>query len=156
MPSPISSPASPQPSRALWLISGSGLVPFLVCLVLVYGVPERREAAIQAFLVYSALTLTFLGGARWGAELVRSPDGPDLSRLIAAAIPSVVGLLALLPQTPPRLAIGLLLASSAGQLVWDVRGAREGLLPFWNGRLRTVMTLMGTACTLALLPAVWG
>ena len=60
MPSPISSPASPQPSRALWLISGSGLVPFLVCLVLVYGVPERREAAIQAFLVYSALTLTFL------------------------------------------------------------------------------------------------
>ena len=53
-----------MPSRAIWLISGSGLVPFLVCLALMYGVPSQRAAAIQAFVAYSALTLTFLGGAR--------------------------------------------------------------------------------------------
>ena len=145
-----------MPSRAIWLISGSGLVPFLVCLALMYGVPSQRAAAIQAFVAYSALTLTFLGGARWGAELVRAPDGPDPGRLMAAAVPSVIGLFALLPQVPPRLAIGMLLASSAWQLSWDVAGARSGLLPSWNGRVRTVMTVLGTLCTAAVLPAVWG
>lgn len=151
---PASRPASP--SRAIWLISGSGLLPFLVCLALVYGVPARRDAAIHAFLVYSALTLSFLGGARWGAELVRAPDRPSRLRLVAAAVPSVIGLFALLPATSPRLAVGCLLASSLGQLRWDAQGARTGLLPPWNGRLRTVMTVLGTLCTLALLPAVWG
>jgi hypothetical protein len=145
-----------MPSRAIWLISGSGLVPFLVCLGLIYGVPSQRAAAIQAFVAYSALTLTFLGGARWGAELVRAPDGPALGRMMAAAIPSVVGLFALLPQVPARLAIGVLLASSAWQLTWDVAAARAGLLPAWNGRVRTVMTVLGTLCTVGVLPVVWG
>lgn len=143
-----------MPSRAFWLISGSGLVPFLVCLVLAYTVPVLHDAAVRTFIVYSALTLTFLGGARWGAELVRAPDGPDLVRLAASAGPSIVGLAALLPQTPPRVAIGLLLLSSGAQLAWDVAGARRGLLPAWNGRVRTVMTVLGTLCTLALWPVV--
>lgn len=143
-----------MPTRAFWLISGSGLVPFLVCLALAYGVPDLRDAAVRTFLVYSALTLTFLGGARWGAELVRAPQAPDLVRLVAAAGPSVLGLLALLPQTPPRVAIGLLLLCSGAQLAWDVAGARRGLLPAWNGRVRTVMTALGTLCTLALWPVV--
>jgi hypothetical protein len=143
-----------MPSRAIWLISGSGLVPFLVCLALAYGAPELRDAAVRTFIVYSALTLTFLGGARWGAELVRAPEGPNLGRLVASAGPSVVGLGALLPHTPAPLAIGLLLVSSGAQLAWDVAGARRGLLPGWNGRVRTVMTVLGTVCTLALWPVV--
>jgi hypothetical protein len=142
----------PMPSRAFWLISGTGLVPFLVCLALAYGVPALREDAIHVFLVYSALTLTFLGGARWGAELVRAPDGPDLPRLVLAAGPSVVGLFALLPQTSVRVAFGLLLASGALQLAWDVRASRDGLLPTWNARVRTVMTGCGWVCTLSMVP----
>lgn len=141
-----------MPSPAFWLISGSGLVPFLVCLALAYGVPDRRVAAIQAFVVYSALTLTFLGGARWGAELVRAPQAPALGRLVLAAGPSLVGLFALLPQTPVQTAMAMLLASGGLQLAWDVRASREGLLPPWNGRVRTVMTISGTVCTLALWP----
>ncbi|MFN5599160.1 MAG: DUF3429 domain-containing protein, partial [Gemmatimonas sp.] len=70
-----------MPSRALWLISASGLIPFLVCLAVGYGVPTQRPVATTVFLVYSALTLTFLGGARWGAELVRAPQHPRLARL---------------------------------------------------------------------------
>ena len=143
-----------MPSRAIWLISGSGLVPFLVCLALAYGVPHLRDGAVHTFIVYSALTLSFLGGARWGAELVRAPEAPRLARLVAAAGPSIVGLAALLPQTPARVAIGLLLVSGGAQLAWDVAGARGGLLPGWNGRLRTVMTILGTLCTLALWPVV--
>jgi hypothetical protein len=143
-----------MPSRAFWLISLSGLVPFLTCLVLVYGVPAYAESAKVVFLVYSALTLTFLGGARWGAELMRAPDAPDLKRLTLAAIPSVLGMFALLPQTAPRVAVGLLLLSSTGQLAWDVQAARTGLLPSWNGRVRTVMTALGTLCTLAIWPVL--
>ena len=141
-----------MPTRALWLISGSGLIPFLVCLTLAYYVPDRRDAAISAFLTYAALTLTFLGGARWGAELVRAPDRPILARLVASALPSIVALLALLPQTTPRVALALLVSSSVGQLWWDVRDAQRGLLPAWNARLRTVMTGLGTLCMVALLP----
>jgi len=143
-----------MPSRALWLISGSGLIPFFVCLTLVYGVPSRRDAAISTALTYAALTLTFLGGSRWGAELVRAPDRPVLGRLIASALPSMIALMALLPQTTPRVALALLVSSSAGQLWWDVRDARRGLLPPWNARLRTVMTAWGTLCMMALLPAL--
>lgn len=141
-----------MPSRAFWLISLSGLVPFLTCLVLAYAVPAYADSAKTVFIVYSALTLTFLGGARWGAELTRAPDAPNLPRLVLSAVPSVLGMFALLPQTAPKVAVGLLLLSSAGQLAWDVQGARTGLLPTWNGRVRTVMTALGTLCTLALWP----
>lgn len=143
-----------MPSRAIWLISLSGLAPFLTCLVLAYGVPAYAESAKTVFLVYSALTLTFLGGARWGAELVRAPERPDLLRLVLSAMPSVLGMFALVPQTAPRVAMGLLLLSSAGQLVWDVQASQAGLLPSWNARVRTVMTALGTACTLAMWPLV--
>lgn len=145
-----------MPSRALWLISGSGLIPFLVCLAVGYGVPTQRPVATTVFLVYSALTLTFLGGARWGAELVRAPQHPRLARLTAAAAPSVVGLLALLPQLDRRTGYALLIASSLTQLAWDVSAAKTGLLPAWTGRMRTVMTALGTLCTLGMLPLVLG
>lgn len=143
-----------MPSRAFWSISLSGLVPLLTCLVLAYFVPAYAVAAKSVFLVYSALTLTFLGGARWGAELVRAPNAPDLTRLVLAAVPSVLGMCALVPQMNPRGAVGLLLLSSAGQLVWDVQASRAGLLPAWNGRVRTVLTVLGTACTLAMWPVL--
>jgi len=139
------------------MISGSGLAPFLVCLVIAYGSPEDsalHDAAVRTFLVYAALTLSFLGGARWGAELTRAPDAPNLWRLVAAAVPSVVGLAALVPQTPPKVALGLLMLSGGIQLAWDVSASRAGLLPPWNARVRTVMTVAGTLCSLALWPTI--
>ncbi len=146
-----------MPTRTFWLVSGSGLVPFLVCLVIVYGTPEfsaLHDAAIHTFIVYAALTLSFLGGARWGAELVRAPEAPNLRRLVAAAMPSVAGLFALLPQAPRQGALGLLVLSGGIQLAWDVAASREGLLPPWNARVRTVMTVAGTLCSLALWPTI--
>ena len=146
-----------MPTRTLWLISGSGLVPFLVCLAIAYGTPELsalHDAAVRTFLVYAALTLSFLGGARWGAELTRAPDAPQLSRMVAAALPSIVGLAALLPQTPPRVALGLLILSGGVQLAWDLAASRTGLLPAWNARVRTAMNIAGTVCSLALWGAI--
>jgi hypothetical protein len=146
-----------MPTRTFWLVSGSGLVPFLVCLAIVYGTPDfsaLHDAAIRSFIAYAALTLSFLGGARWGAELVRAPEAPHITRLVAAAMPSVAGLFALLPQAPLQGALGLLVLSGGIQLAWDVSASREGLLPPWNARVRTVMTVAGTLCSLALWPAI--
>jgi hypothetical protein len=50
--------------------------------------------------------------------------------------------------------VGLLLLSSAGQLVWDVQASRAGLLPGWNARVRTVMTVLGTGCMAAMWPVL--
>ena len=118
-----------MPTRTFWLISASGLAPFLVCLAIAYGSPDvsaLHDAAVKTFLVYAALTLSFLGGARWGAELARSPDAPNLRRMVAAATPTVVGLAALLPQTPLQAALGLLILSGGIQLAWDVAASRSG------------------------------
>jgi Protein of unknown function (DUF3429) len=143
-----------MPSRALWLICLSGLIPFLVCLALVYGAGEYAEAAKVVFLMYTGLTLSFLGGARWGAELVRAPDAPSLPRLILGAMPSVVGLVAMVPQVPLLAGYGLVIASSALQLAWDRSASQTGLLPPWNGRIRTVMTSLGLLCTALMIPAL--
>ncbi|MCO4100428.1 DUF3429 domain-containing protein [Gemmatimonas sp.] len=154
---PASAPApSPLPSRALWLVSLSGLVPFLTCLGIVYQRGEYAEAAKVVFLMYTALTLSFLGGARWGAELARAPHAPNLLRLVAAAMPSVVGLLAMVPQVDLLAGYGMVVVSSVLQLAWDVSASRAGLLPSWNGRLRTVMTALGLLCTAAMGPALLG
>jgi hypothetical protein len=40
------------------------------------------------------------------------------------------------------------------QLAWDVAASRDGLLPLWNARVRTVMTVAGTLCSLALWPTI--
>ncbi|MCC6245888.1 MAG: DUF3429 domain-containing protein [Gemmatimonadaceae bacterium] len=137
--------------RGLWVVAGSGLLPFLTCLALLRADDALAARAVQAFIVYAALTLSFLGGARWGAELVRQPDAPVVTRLAASAVPSVVGLAALLPSVSATAALLLLMACGVGQLVWDVGASRAGLLPAWNARVRTVMTLGGTLCTAAML-----
>ena len=141
-----------MPSRALWLICLSGLIPFLVCLALVYGRGEYAEAAKVVFLMYTGLTLSFLGGARWGAELARAPDTPSLPRLILGAMPSIVGLIAMVPQVPLLAGYGMVVTSSVLQLAWDRSASQTGLLPSWNGRVRTVMTVLGLLCTAAMIP----
>ena len=98
-----------MPTRTFWLISASGLAPFLVCLAIAYGSPDvsaLHDAAVKTFLVYAALTLR------------------------------------------------LLILSGGIQLAWDVAASRSGLLPPWNARVRTVMTIAGTLCSLALWPAI--
>ena len=144
-------PLTTSVPRGLWLVAGSGLLPFLTCLVLLRADDALAARAVQAFIIYAALTLSFLGGARWGAELVRQPDAPVIARLVASAVPSVVGLAALLPFLSSTVALLLLMACGAAQLVWDVRASHDGLLPAWNARVRTAMTLGGTLCSAAML-----
>lgn len=140
-----------HPPAGLWILAGSGLVPFIVCLGLLITTPAYAERAVHAFIVYAALTLSFLGGARWGAELVRAPDAPSIGRLIASALPSVVGLAALLPYLTATQALALLMLCGIAQLLWDRAASHDGQLPVWNAQVRTVMTGCGTVCSLIML-----
>ena len=146
-----SSNSSDRVPSGLWVVAGSGLIPFLVCIGLLFTSPELADRAVHAFIVYAALTLTFLGGARWAAELVRVPNAPSLPRLIAAFLPSVVGLAALLPYVTTSQALLILMGCGVVQLLWDVSASRNRLLPAWNARVRTIMTLGGTLCSIAML-----
>ena len=146
-----SSGSSTAVPTGLWVIAGSGLIPFVVCVGLLFTTPELAQRAVHAFIAYAALTLSFLGGARWGAELTRVPNAPSLGRLMAAALPSIVGLAALLPYLTTTQAMLLLMACGLAQLLWDVAASRRGQLPAWNARAHAVMTIGGTACSIALL-----
>lgn len=140
--------------EGVWPLALSGLVPFVVALVAHLAQGENGGDAIQAFVAYAALTLAFLGGARWGAELVRSPSSPSRWRLVAAALPSVLGLVVLLDRFAPATALWLLTAGNAAQWWSDVAASRRGDLPTWNARVRTVMSALGALLTIAMLLVV--
>lgn len=145
-------PASPRVPRGVWPLAASGLIPFAVCdAIVLFGPAARHEQAVAVFVAYAALTLSFLGGIRWGAELVRAPDAPSLQQLALGAAPSLVAWLALWPGLDPRLALGIVLSGGMGQLAWDVIGGQQGRLPPWNATVRFAMTGGGVLLGLLLL-----
>lgn len=135
------------PDPWIWAIAGSGVVPFVVLALLVWGgdaaVAERARAMMAG---YGAVVLGFLGGARWGAELVRAPAAPSKARLVAAAVPTVVAWGALLLEA--RASLLVLVAGGIVQLAWDLLAARSGLLPAWTGRVRALLSGVGVAAML--------
>ncbi|MEM9301679.1 MAG: DUF3429 domain-containing protein [Pseudomonadota bacterium] len=75
------------PTAARWLGYG-GLVPFAgLAGSYLAGAPLFPGFALQAFLVYSATILAFVGGVRWGAALCRQ-DG-IARELGLAVVPSL-------------------------------------------------------------------
>lgn len=140
-----------MPPRSTLLLSASGLLPFLLFLLVAVRAPDRQPAMLQLALTYAALTSSFLGGVRWGAELHRAPERPVAWRLALAAVPSVLGLVALLPTLAVRHALALLTVTAIAQLLWDRQASREGLLPAWNARMRGGLTMLGLALLVAIV-----
>jgi hypothetical protein len=104
----------PLPKAAVWL-TWSGLLPFLAALVAWAGgghLGEPRPLAVgsKAFLVYSAVILSFLGGVRWGRVM---SAGGGAAGYVLAVLPSLWAFPALfLPtlQALAALALGFALA----------------------------------------------
>jgi hypothetical protein len=114
-----------------------GLIPFWVPPLASVLWPHVLPLAGVVAGVYGALILSFLGGARWGVEVLRS--GPRFGTISLAMLPSVAGLALLL--LPAEWRAGQLWALATALLLhwlWDVRA--EGL-PAWYPRLRTILTL---------------
>lgn len=128
-----------------------GLLPFVGPPVLGLMVPAAKGVAGLVLAVYGGLILSFLGGARWGAE-IRSPV-PNAATISFAMIPTLAAL-ALLVAVPGHLTVRLvgLAAALIVHWIWDLRG---DALPTWYPGLRTLLTagaVVGLLFGAAVLP----
>lgn len=80
----------------------AGLIPF-VGLAAQASNPE----AVSAFMAYSAVILSFLGGVHWGVAM-RDSQFASSSRLVLCMLPSLLGWLSLLLPTLMGLGLGTL------------------------------------------------
>ena len=127
----------PAPIPRVVLLYGLlGVLPFLACPVAGALAPGARGPAAVLLAGYSALILSFLGGARWGLAVDRPVPRPQVVGL--AMLPTLVGLalLALTGVAPRAQFLGLAIALIA-VCVWD---AGSSALPGWYARLRTLLT----------------
>ena len=131
--------------RTLWALGLGGLVPFVaLTAVLVYAGREfiAFSTLALAFTAYSAVILSFLGGIRWGASLMRASRGRLTLGL--SVLPSLFAWICLFLPAPwlfAALAVGFL-----AQGAWDVTAIQRGKLPLAFRTLRIVLTAVVVLC----------
>lgn len=147
----MSTTSGKAPSLA-WALGLAGVIPFVATAVtLVVAPPNLAGPALLALLTYACAVLSFLGGARWGAE-VATPE-PRGGSLAVAVLPALAGwALLTLPLSQPQHLGGFAVAFLA-QWLWDVRSSR---LPGWYRRLRTMLTLGAVGSLLLALARAAG
>ncbi|MEE2525410.1 DUF3429 domain-containing protein [Hyphobacterium sp. HN65] len=134
----------------------AGLVPFVFFGWQAVVKSDPEAAIVSSFYLagYGAVILSFLGGARWGAEIQRNPSNPDSMTLCLAMAPPLVGWAAIIPTMWDRwqVVLGLLSAGLALQLIWDVVAVRRSEFPAWYLPLRILLT---TIAVLSLMAAAF-
>jgi hypothetical protein len=113
-------PMRPTPLLA-WIIGLAGLIPFfLTAWQIAYGPENLHGPALLYLLSYAAAVLSFLGGARWGAELHRHEIRPWV--LLVSTLPALAAWLlvaATLRFDAKKQLLGFI-AAFALQLLWDL------------------------------------
>lgn len=119
------------PPAAAWL-GGAGLIPFAAAALAAMIVEDAqlRALALQAFVAYSAVILSFLGGVRWGAALGEAGWRP----LALSVLPSLIACGCLLIQPFDALKILALLYAVIG--FFDVMRRPSPEWPAWFMKLR--------------------
>lgn len=130
----------PELPRGAVRLGWAGVLPFLG-LALAAWWPASRDLAVQAFLAYGALILSFLGGARWGRAMA---GGAGTGQFAASVIPSLWAWLAWL-LLPPVPAI-LLLAGGFGLVAWWDGRSDALAAPESFRRLRRGLSIAVFAC----------
>jgi hypothetical protein len=124
-----------MPPAARWL-GLAGVLPFAAtALNLHLGWPLFDGFALQVFVVYGAVILSFLGGIRWGAAATVGTGAPTYA---LAVLPSLAALTCVLLPRP-----GLQIAALGG--AFALMGLLDGLLPAtgmppWMRRLRSQLS----------------
>ncbi|MBS3959316.1 MAG: DUF3429 domain-containing protein [Xanthomonadaceae bacterium] len=132
----------------------AGLLPFAAALAawawgLVQQQPDVVVPAQQAFLVYSAVILSFLGGVRWGRVM---SAGTPPAGYVLAVLPSLWAFPALF--LPPPHAVAALGCGFALALWFDTRADTLPATPGFR-RLRLHLSLAVIAAHLLALPLAW-
>lgn len=131
------------PSLARWL-GLAGLIPQILLAAVVIGFPvEFAPPAIGLALVYSALILSFIGGAWWGLAAHQKVRVPSWIWLAAIA-PSLIAFAAIgawIVGGVPEASLIVTGTSLIAALGVDFKLAADGLCPPSWLRLRTPLSL---------------
>lgn len=132
----------PEPlQKTAWYLTLFGFLPFAVLSIamLVLGRAHPLfDVLTDAFRLYGAVILSFLGGIRWGLALNTQPASPPT--IAISIIPAIIGWLAMF--VPPVFSVGILLLAFCAQGAWDSTALHSGKGPIWFARLRIVITLL--------------
>ena len=123
----------------------AAFLPLAALALWLYGIaPDHpwRQATITSLTFYAALSLSFLGGIRWGLALQSSQT--ERSRdLWLCAVPPLIGWTAVLLEPP--LVFVLLAVAFAAQGAWDSLTLPPGAAPDWFRRARLKLTVLTVA-----------
>lgn len=135
-----------SPLTAATALGVLALAPFALGLIYALGnAPDAAGRALRWLLPYTAVVVSFAGGAQWGRILAAGRRGL-VDDLAFAALPALIAWPALIIPSPWR----FLLLFLALVVAWlgDERGARSG----WQGRgFLRLRRLLSAAVAAALL-----
>jgi hypothetical protein len=126
-------------------LSFLGIIPFAALALWLYGIaPDHpwRQATIVLLTGYAAVTLSFLGGVRWGMTVLARHAGRPRD-LLLSIVPPLLGWAALLAGPP--LVFVLLAVAFAAQGAWDSLTLPPGSAPDWFRRTRIQLTMLAVA-----------
>lgn len=133
------------------LLGYSGVAPFATAAMFIaLGSAGMRQLALDGFLIYAAIILSFLGGIRWGAA---STAGTNPGRgLTFSILPSLWAALFLWWAPVNVAAWGLMTGFILmGIADWFYPGLK---VPTWMRGLRMRLTLAVVACHLLVLTLI--
>jgi hypothetical protein len=134
----------------------AGLLPFIATALGAWWAPGAWSVyAIQAFVYYSAVILSFLGGIHWGLAMGRdAPKSPTFrGRVMLSMVPSLMAWPALLWGGAPGTA--LLMFGYIAVRGYEASATGSVGLPEWYRGLRNVLTIVVVACHLAVILRFW-
>jgi hypothetical protein len=131
----------------------AGFVPLGALALWLYGIaPDHpwRHGTIVLLTGYAAVTLSFLGGIRWGMAMSGRHEERQRD-LILSAVPPLIGWMALAAQPP--LVFVFLAVAFAAQGAWDSLTLAPGAAPEWFRRSRVQLTLLAVAALIVAFVA---
>lgn len=135
-----------------WLLGIAGLIPFVsLAGVVVLSLPGWQGIALQAFLYYSAVILSFLGGVHWGVAMSLDHEGSHhfSSRMVVAMAPSLLAWPALMLS--PQFSLLALMTGFLLIRLYEAQGDSVERLPAWYTSLRTLLTVVVVVSHLSIL-----
>lgn len=120
-----------------------GVIPFVAMAINVVAEgPLPVAVALEAFIYYSAVILSFLGGIRWGAATTLNAG---MGREMALAIAPGLWAFLCLMFNDPGFSVSLLLIGFIVAGLADVYRPAPGLAP-WMRQLRKRLTILVVIC----------
>lgn len=131
------------------LLTLAGIAPFVAGAGVMWAAEDDPVLQAQAgltLLVYGAVILSFLGGLRWGAEVVdRGDAGPRAAVLICSVLGSVAGWGLVLYGVLGALDWQIYAAAAAAHMVHGFWDTGTVVIPAWMRRLRAIGTFGAAA-----------